>query len=66
MNGGGGNMNAINKTKKEQNQLEQLRWVTAQLISAQKREWYGKMTIEFKNGMVDIIRNEETLKPPKD
>lgn len=58
-------MVVVNKSKKEQVQIEQLRWVSAQFVSAQKREWYGKMTIEFKNGFVDIIRNEETLKPPK-
>jgi len=47
-------------------QQEELNWTTGLLVTAQKRRWYGKMTIEFKNGFIDIIRNEETLKPPKE
>ena len=45
-------------------QEEELQWVTANLVSAQKRGWFGKITVEFKNGMIDIVRSEETMKPP--
>jgi len=47
-------------------QEEERRWINGMLVSAQKRRWYGKMTIEIKAGMIDIVRNEETLKPPAD
>jgi len=46
-------------------QEEQLHWVNGLLTSAQMRRWYGKITIEIKNGMIDMVRSEETLKPPK-
>ena len=35
-------------------QEEQLHWVNGLLTSAQMRRWYGKITIEIKNGMIDI------------
>jgi len=59
-------METIKNPKVLQKQEEELNWTNGLLVSAQKRRWYGKMTIEFKNGMIDIIRNEETLKPPKE
>ncbi len=42
----------------------QRKWVEGLLVSAQKREWYGKITIEIKKGMIDKVLNEESLKPP--
>ena len=47
-------------------QKTQLKWVEGLLVSAQNREWYGKITIEIKRGMIDVLINEESLKPPKD
>ena len=45
-------------------QESQLQWVKGLLTSAQKRTWFGKITIEIKRGMIDIVRSEETFKPP--
>ena len=45
-------------------QEEEVHWVKGLLVSAQKRRWYGKITIEIKAGMIDLVRSEETLKPP--
>lgn len=47
-------------------QEKEINWIKGLISSAQQRRWFGKMTLEFKDGMVDIIRNEETLKPPKE
>lgn len=46
-------------------QKNQLQWIQGLLVSAQKRRWYGKITIEIKQGMIDLVRSEETLKPPE-
>ena len=47
-------------------QEEELRWIQGLLVSAQKRRWFGKITIEIKAGMIDLVRSEETLKPPRE
>jgi len=52
-------------SKQEQQQAEQRNWVDALLVSAQKRNWFGKITIEIKRGMIDVVCQAETLKPPK-
>ncbi|MHA1344966.1 MAG: hypothetical protein ACTSO3_01065 [Candidatus Heimdallarchaeaceae archaeon] len=43
----------------------QLQWIQGLLVSAQKRRWYGKITMEIKNGMVHEVTNIETLRPPE-
>jgi len=48
--------------RQDQKQRDQLQWVQAILTSAQSRGWYGKITIEVKRGVVDLVRCEETLK----
>jgi len=48
----------------QKKQESQLQWVNGLLVSAQKRSWFGKITIEIKRGMVDVVRSEESLKPP--
>jgi len=48
----------------EQRQLSQRQWVNGLLVTAQKRDWFGTITIEIKRGMIDKIRKEESLKPP--
>lgn len=50
----------INREK----QNTQRQWVNGLLVSAQKRNWYGNLTIEIKRGFIDIVRSEETMKPP--
>ena len=45
-------------------QDSQRQWVEGLLVSAQRRGWYGKITIEIKRGMIDLVRSEETMKPP--
>jgi len=45
-------------------QEEERRWVDSLLVSAQKRGWYGKIIIEVKRGMIDVVAKTETLKPP--
>ena len=46
-------------------QKEHRNWINGLLTSAQKREWYGKITVEFKRGEIDLVRSEQTMKPPK-
>ena len=54
----------INKQHGNSKQATQRKWVEGLLVSAQNRSWYGKITIEIKRGFVDIVRSEETMKPP--
>ncbi len=42
----------------------QREWVNGLIVSAQKRGWYGKIVIEVKRGMIDVVIKEESLKPP--
>lgn len=51
-------------TDREQKQLEERRWLDGLLVSAQKRDWYGTITIEIKKGMIHQAGCEQTLKPP--
>ena len=46
-------------------QAEEINWIKGLLTSAQHRGWFGKITVEIKRGMIDLVRHEETLKPPK-
>ena len=34
------------------------------LVSAQKRDWFGKITIIMERGRVKQVLSEESLKPP--
>lgn len=52
-------------TTEKQTQDEQLRWLNSLLTSAQKRRWYGKITIDIKCGRIDLVKSEESLKPPR-
>lgn len=45
-------------------QLTQRKWVEGLLVSAQNRQWFGRITIEIKRGMIHLVSQEETLKPP--
>jgi hypothetical protein len=47
-------------------QLSQRKWVEGLLVSAQNRQWFGTITIEIKKGVIDLVRSEETLKPPNE
>jgi len=61
-------MTTINPSKNPnilRKQEEQLHWIKGLLVSSQKRRWFGKITIEIKRGMIDLVRSEETLKPPE-
>jgi len=58
-------MDSIKNPAVLRQQEEDRNWIEGLLVSAQKRRWFGTMTIEVKNGLVSLIRNEETLKPPK-
>ena len=57
------NDRAINKEKRQKAHRQ---WVEGLLVSAQKRDWYGKIIIDIKRGEVDIVARQETLKPPID
>ena len=59
-------MAEIKNPKVIQQQEEERRWIDGILVSAQKRRWFGTIRIEIKNGMVNLLRSEETLKPPRD
>ena len=56
-------MTNLNLVTKQQTQFQ---WIKGHLTSAQNRKWYGKITIEIKKGLIDLVRLEETLKPPQD
>ena len=51
------NKELSSKKKSEINQ------VSAIIKTAQHMKFYGKITLEFKNGLIDLIRKEETIKP---
>ncbi len=53
-----------NSLEKKHKQVTQRKWVEGLLVSAQNRKWYGTITIEIKSGYIDLVRSEETLKPP--
>lgn len=40
-------------------------WIEGLLVSAQDREWFGTITIEVKRGTINLVRSEQTLKPPQ-
>ena len=50
----------------ERKQLQHRQWIEGLLTSAQKRNWFGTITIDFKRGVIDLVHCEETLKPPSD
>jgi|TARA_R110000803_G_scaffold210841_1_gene284322 hypothetical protein len=39
-------------------------WLQNLINDLQTRKFYGKLTLEFKEGRVGLIRKEETVKPP--
>lgn len=39
-------------------------WVLQIIKHLHTEKFYGKITFEFKNGMVCLVRKEETVKPP--
>ena len=47
-------------------QRTERQWIEGLLVSAQNRRWYGKITIEIKCGMIDLVWTGETLKPPNE
>jgi len=51
--------------KLEQQQKDQRKWLDSIIQGAQNRNWFGSITIEIKRGMINLVRSEETLKPPK-
>ena len=51
--------------KKAKQKREEREWVESFLQSAQQDEWFGRIIVEFKRGQIDILRHEETFKPPK-
>jgi len=56
---------AMKRVSRSEKQEDQLNWAMSHLVSAQKRDWYGKLEIEFKNGMISIINCNQTFKPPE-
>ncbi|MFA5089333.1 MAG: hypothetical protein WC552_09915 [Candidatus Omnitrophota bacterium] len=53
-------------TKLINQQQSHRQWVDGLLVSAQNRKWFGKITIEIRRGMIDLVKQEESLKPPSD
>ena len=39
-------------------------WIETLLKSLRDAKFFGKITIEMKEGMIVLIRREETIKPP--
>ena len=54
----------IENPKVKEEHKSQRQWIEGLLVSAQKRQWFGKITIEIKRGIIDLVRSEESLKPP--
>lgn len=54
------------KTEEEQRQASQCKWLEGLLADAQKRKWFGTISIKLKRGMIDVVLLEESLKPPAD
>jgi len=57
------------KSKKisPEQQMEKDRiFVESILMSAQKREWHGTISVDIKRGEIVLVRREETFLPPKD
>ncbi len=54
------------ESKLERRQRDDRQWVNGLLTSAQKRGWYGKITIEIRKGDISLVKSEESLKPPRD
>jgi hypothetical protein len=53
------------ESKQAQRQRGQRLWVDGLLVSAQKRDWFGRITIEIKRGLIDVVKSEQSLKPPQ-
>lgn len=51
--------------KKEEQRLWLLEHLNGLLTSADKRDWFGKISIDIKRGMIDMVRVEKTVKPPE-
>lgn len=58
-----------NSVDRDPNQIRdrlnaQKAWITALIADAQKKKWYGKMTIKMEKGEVCQVVKEESLLPP--
>ena len=42
-----------------------IQWLALLVEQAQKREFYGKLTISFEKGVIQRAVKEESLKPPR-
>jgi len=47
----------------EQLAIENRREITALLVTAEKRKWFGCIKINIKAGKIHLIRCEQTMKP---
>lgn len=50
------------RTRREQRQRDDITWIEAILESAQRRDWYGAISIQVRNGIIDLVECKETLK----
>jgi hypothetical protein len=41
-------------------------WVNNHFDELVKKQFYGKLILQFEAGNVTVLKKEETLKPPKD
>lgn len=41
------------------------KWFLGILKDLIKHNFYGKIIVEFQDGVISLVRKEETLKPPK-
>lgn len=44
---------------------EQMAWLAQIIDTAQKQEFYGQITIDFKKGYMTEVSQNKTFKPPK-
>ena len=57
-------MSKIENPQVRKKQKFERQWVEGLLVSAQKRKWYGNITIKLKRGMIDVVESLDSQKPP--
>jgi len=49
----------------EAQQRSDRKWVDELIASAQRRGWFGTITLEMKKGVINLVGCLETKKPPR-
>jgi hypothetical protein len=57
-------MEKIERESSNKRFLEDSDWIQQVIMQAQVRRWTGKLTVNFKGGVIGNFNREETVKPP--